>query len=236
MIPIGDSLKLRSVPFVTWALIALNVSMFFNEVLRGSAMEAFVREWGFIPARFFYLGETYPEAWAERWVPVLTSMFLHGGWAHLLGNMVYLWIFGDNVEDHLGHLRYLGLYFVGGVGAALAHAYAHPDSVIPTIGASGAISAVLGGFLILFPYARVQTLVPLLFIIVDIVEIPAVLYLGFWLLMQIFSGFLSSFIADGAGGVAWWAHAGGFVVGMAVAPLLRRGSYPRVWRDELVRQ
>ena len=115
-------------------------------------------------------------------------MFLHGGWAHLIGNMIYLWIFGDNVEDRLGHFRYLAFYLLTGLGAGLAHAYLHPDSIIPTVGASGAISGVLGGYLVLLPHARVITLVPLFFFFFDIVELPAVLYLGFWFLMQFASG------------------------------------------------
>jgi membrane associated rhomboid family serine protease len=159
-------------------------------------------------------------------------MFLHGGWAHLIGNMVYLWIFGDNVEDRLGHGRYLAFYLLAGVAAGLAHAYLNPGSAIPTVGASGAISGVLGGYLMLFPHARVLTLVPVLFFF-DVVELPALLYLGFWFVMQVVSGALASALAEAAGGVAWWAHVGGFVVGMALGPLLRRRRrYPRVWRAE----
>jgi membrane associated rhomboid family serine protease len=161
-------------------------------------------------------------------------MFLHGGWAHLIGNMVYLWVFGDGLEDQLGHLRYLALYLLTGVGAALAHAYLYPTSAVPTVGASGAISGVLGGYLVLFPAARVLTLIVLVFFIVDVVEVPAVFYLGFWFVMQLMSGALALAVAGDAAGVAWWAHVGGFVAGMAVMPLLRRRrwSYPRVWRDQ----
>jgi membrane associated rhomboid family serine protease len=130
-------------------------------------------------------------------------------------------------------LRYLVLYFLAGIGAGLFHAYLHPDSVVPTVGASGAISGVLGSFFVLFPRARVFTLVPLIFLLFPIVQVPAALYLGFWFLMQLMSGALALVFAGDAGGVAWWAHVGGFVAGMALVPVLRRRwSYPRVWRDQ----
>jgi membrane associated rhomboid family serine protease len=233
VIPLRDSIPARSRPVVTWALIALNVWVFLYEILLGPELEAFVGTWGFIPARYFLLAEIDPSDWAGRYVPLLTSMFLHGGWAHLIGNMVYLWIFGDNVEDRLGRLRYLAFYLLAGIGAALAHAHLSPGSTLPTVGASGAISGVLGGYLVLFPHARVLTLIPLVFFFFHVVELPAVIYLGFWFLMQLVSGTLSLAQAREAGGVAWWAHAGGFVVGMVLVPLLRRrASYPRAWRDE----
>lgn len=232
MIPLGDSVPIRSWPVVTWGLIGINVWVFFHELALGPDLEAFIQVWGFVPARYFLLATTAPGEWADRYVPLFSSMFLHGGWAHLIGNMIYLWIFGDNVEDRLGHLRYLVFYLLSGVAAALAQAYLFPDSTIPTVGASGAISGVLGAFLVLFPTARVFTLVPLL-LFFPVVELPAVLYLGFWFLMQLMSGTVSLTVVSDAGGVAWWAHVGGFVVGLVVAPLLRRRqSYPRVWRDQ----
>ena len=232
MIPLRDSVKTRSSPFVTWALIGANVWMFVYELALGSSVEGFIRVWGFVPAQYFWLAETDPSDWS-RFVPILTSMFLHGGWMHLIGNMLYLWIFGDNVEDRLGHLRYLGFYLLAGFGAALAHAYLNPASSVPTVGASGAISGVLGAYLVMFPFSRVLTLVPIVFIFVQVVEVPAVLYLGFWLLMQLVSGTVALTIASDAGGVAWWAHVGGFALGAALAPLLRRRwSYPREWQAE----
>jgi membrane associated rhomboid family serine protease len=218
---------------VTYLLIGLNVWVFLYEIALGPDLEAFIRTWSFVPADYFALSRV-PGAGAERYLPLLTSMFLHGGWIHLIGNMMYLWIFGDNVEDRLGHLRYLLFYLVTGLGAALSHAYLHPESTVPTLGASGAISGVLGGYLLLFPHARVLTLVPIVFIFVQIVEVPAVLYLGFWFLIQLVAGTLAFALADGAGGVAWWAHVGGFMVGLILVPLLlRRRSYPRVWRTEV---
>ena len=232
MIPLGDSVPIRSWPVVTWGLIGINVWVFFHELALGSNLEAFIQVWGFVPARYFLLAATAPGEWADRYVPLFSSMFLHGGWAHLIGNMIYLWIFGDNVEDRLGHLRYLVFYLLSGVAAALAQAYLFPDSTIPTVGASGAISGVLGAFLVLFPTARVFTLVPLL-LFFPVVELPAVLYLGFWFLMQLVSGTASLAAAADAGGVAWWAHVGGFVVGVVLAPILRRReSYPKFWRDQ----
>lgn len=233
MIPLRDSVPARSWPVVTWALIGINIWVFLYETLLGPELEAFVRTWGFVPARYFLLAEVEPSDWTGQYLPLLTSMFLHGGWGHLIGNMMYLWIFGDNVEDRLGHLRYLAFYLLTGVAATLAQGFLYPDSAVPTVGASGAISGVLGAFFVLFPYARVLTLVPLVFFFFPVVEVPAVLYLGFWFLMQFVSGTLALTLARDAGGVAWWAHIGGFVVGMALAPLLRRRqSYPRVWPDE----
>jgi len=206
MIPLRDSVTVQRWPVVTWLLIAINVWVFLDELLLGPELEAFIRTWAFIPARYFALSETSPGDWAGRYLPIFTSMFLHGGWLHLLGNMVYLWIFGDNVEDRLGHVRYLIFYLVTGVGAALVHAHLAPGSTLPTVGASGAIS---------------------------VVEIPAVVYLGFWFAMQVLNGAVGLAAPVDGGGVAWWAHIGGFVMGMAVAALLRaRRPERRPWRPE----
>jgi membrane associated rhomboid family serine protease len=233
VIPLKDSVPVRTWPVVTYALIAANVWVFLYELALGPELDAFIRSWGFIPARYFLLGEAGPAAWPDQYLPLVTSMFLHGGWAHLIGNMVYLWIFGDNVEDRLGHLRYLLFYLLAGVGAGLAHASLYPASSVPTVGASGAISGVLGGYLVLFPRARVLALVPLVFFFFDIVELPAVLYLGFWFVMQFLGGAFALILAGEASGVAWWAHIGGFVAGMAlVLAFRRRRSYPRVWADQ----
>src|SRR5438132_3887368 len=210
MIPLRDSVPVRSWPLVTWALIGANVWVFLYEVLLGPDLEPFLRTWGFVPARYFTLAEVDPADWTGRYLPLLTSMFLHGGWAHLIGNMLYLWIFGDNVEDRLGHLRYLALYLLAGVAAGLAQAHLYPDAIIPTVGASGAISGVLGGYLVLFPHARVLTLVPLFFVF-DVVELPAVLYLGFWFLMQLVSGTLTLTLARAAGGGASRSHTRGLL-------------------------
>jgi membrane associated rhomboid family serine protease len=206
MIPLRDSVPSRTWPVVTYVLIGANVWMFLYELALGPDLEAFIQSWGFVPADYFAMARITPGDWAGRYLPLLTSMFLHGGFLHLIGNMLYLWIFGDNVEDRLGHLRYLAFYLLSGVGAAL---------------------------IILFPHARVLTLIPIVFIFVQIVEVPAVIYLGFWFLIQLVSGALALAIAPEASGVAWWAHVGGFAVGLALLPLLlRRRSYPRAWRTE----
>jgi len=230
MIPLRDSVPARTWPVVTYLLIGANVWVFVYELGLGPDLEPFLWTWGFVPRRYFDPAAADP---LGRHLPLLTSMFLHGGWAHLLGNMVYLWIFGDNVEDRLGHLRYLAFYLATGVAAGLAHAYLNPESAVPTVGASGAISGVLGGYFMLFPRARVLALVPLVFVFVEVVELPAVLYLGFWFLMQFLSGTLALALGGEAGGVAWWAHVGGFVAGMVLARVVRRRrSYPRVWADQ----
>jgi membrane associated rhomboid family serine protease len=202
---------------VTVGLIMLNVAVFLHEQTLGRhGLELFVREWGLVPADF-------------AWDRVVTSMFLHGGWAHAGGNMLYLWIFGDNVEDTLGHLRFLTLYVLSGVGAATAQILMSPGSDVPMVGASGAISGVLGAYLILFPHASVLTLITFGFFI-RFVHVPAVIVLGFWIVVQVLNGLLSyGALAAGAaegGGVAWFAHIGGFVAGVILLFLLR----PRVTR------
>jgi membrane associated rhomboid family serine protease len=234
MFPLRDSVPVHRWPVVTWLLIGMNVWAFLNELLLGPELEAFVRTWGFIPARYFALAALNPEDWVGRYLPILTSMFLHGGWLHLLGNMLFLWIFGDNVEERLGHLRYLGFYLMTGVAAALVHAHLAPDSTIPTVGASGAISGVLGAYAVLFPRARVYTLVPFVFLFVGIVEVPAAVYLGLWFAMQLLNGAVSLAIpVEVSGGVAWWAHIAGFVTGAALVSLLRvRRPERRRWRPE----
>jgi membrane associated rhomboid family serine protease len=166
----------------------------------------------------------------ERFLPLFTSMFLHGGWLHLGGNMLYLWIFGDNVEDDLGHVRFLVFYLACGLAAALTQIYIHPTSKIPMVGASGAVAGVLGGYLLLFPQARVLALIPILFFF-QIVELPAALFLVFWFLMQFFNGAIaitgSPYLT---GGVAWWAHIGGFIGGVALAFLIpKRQRKRQLW-------
>jgi membrane associated rhomboid family serine protease len=156
------------------------------------------------------------------WLPIFTSMFLHGGWLHFLGNMLYLWIFGDNVEDRLGHLRYLVFYVLCGVAAALLHIFTNHGSTLPTVGASGAIAGVLGAYLVFFPGARVLALVPILFFF-QLMELPALIFLGFWFVIQFFSGALS-LASQPVGGTAWWAHIGGFMAGVIYAFKFKRRS------------
>jgi len=219
MIPLRDDNPSRTVPFVTRAIIAVNVAVFLYEASLGPAVRSFVFDWGLVPQRLtgVLLGMEPPGA---PLVTLGTSMFLHGGWVHLLGNMWYLWIFGDNVEDRFGHGRFLAFYLAAGVVSALLHTFVNPGSVFPTVGASGAIAGVLGAYAVLYPRARVLTLVPLI-IVFQVVSLPALLVLGLWFVVQFFSGALALGAGSG-GGVAWWAHIGGFAFGMLLASFARR--------------
>ncbi len=201
---------------VTVALIAINVLVFLHEQTLGPYLERFVLAYGLIPARFVHW--PYDPLSPARFLPLVTSMFWHGGWLHLVGNMLYLWIFGDNIEDKLGHGRYALFYLLGGLAAALTEIAIAPDSQLPTIGASGAIAAVLGAYLVSFPRSRVLTFIPIFFI-PWFIEIPAVLYLAGWFVIQIFSGYVSLHSPE-SGGTAWWAHIGGFVAGLVLVKLL----------------
>ena len=229
MIPLRDTIPSRTAPVVTVALIALNGLVFLHETALGDHLGTFVEAYGLIPRRLV--------AWEGapldpvRFLPLLTSMFWHGGWLHLLGNLLYLWIFGDNVEDRLGHARYLLFYLLAGVIAALAQVAGDPSSTSPTIGASGAIAGVLGAYLVSFPRAKVVTLIPV-FIFPWIVQIPAVAWLAFWFVLQVLSG-LAAQRSGAAGGVAWWAHVGGFVAGIALVKLLAPRSRRAALSGEL---
>ena len=218
MIPLYDTARTRRVPIVTWLLIALNVVVFIHEIGLGpAALEGLVRTWGLVPVQLL----TQP---ATEWITILTSMFLHGGWIHILSNMWILMIFGDNVEERMGGIRYLTFYLLSGVAAGLLQSFLLRGSGEPMIGASGAIAGVLGAYLILFPHARVASLVPILFIF-TVIHVPAALFLLFWFVSQLFSGWLSLGGAGGSG-VAWWAHVGGFVFGvLAVFVFTRRRIY-----------
>jgi hypothetical protein len=227
MIPLRDDNPSQTVPFVMRTLIALNLAAFLFELSLGTSLREFVLGWGLVPLRFAY-AFSGAEPVAPTLVTALTSMFLHGGWIHLLGNLWYLWIFGDNVEDRLGHWGFLLFYFTGGLVAAAAHLVFNLGSPVPTIGASGAIAAVLGAYAVLFPRARVVTLVPIFFFF-QIIPLPALLVLGLWFVVQIFTGTLS---IGAGGGVAWWAHIGGFVFGMVVMLRLRKGPRSEAWVQE----
>ena len=222
MIPLRDSTPRRIFPVVTLALIAVNTLFFFYELSLGPGLEQFVMQAAFVPIR--YLGDGFSVGDLAASAPsALLSMFLHGGWAHFLGNMLFLWIFGDNVEDRLGHLRYVLFYLAAGYAATAAHALAGPHSALPAIGASGAISGVLGAYLFLHPRARIVTLFFLGFFI-QTVEVPALVYLPLWFLIQLVSGVASLGVPDSqAGGVAFFAHIGGFVAGPLLLLLLGGG-------------
>lgn len=214
MIPLRDENPSQTVPVVARLLIAVNAVAFLYELMLGPELRPYINEWGLVPARLTLALRFGEESISGPGLTILTSMFLHGGWLHLVGNMWYLWIFGDNIEDRLGHVRFLVFYLLAGIVAASLHYAFNPASRLPTVGASGAIAGVLGAYLVAFPRARVITLVPF-FPFFQVMALPAVLVLGFWFLMQFFSGALSLGYGGG-GGVAWWAHIGGFAFGVVV--------------------
>lgn len=218
MIPLGDSVPSERTSFVNYALIALNVIVFFFELVLGPTAEDVIYSWGTVPAALVQ--------WRQHpWVLItlVTSIFLHGGWFHLIGNMLYLDIFGDNVEGIMGHKRYLAFYLVCGVTASLAQVLIAPTSVIPGAGASGAIAGVLAAYLLCFPRARVFVGI-LLLIYMQVIALPAVIVLGSWFVFQLLNGVATIAMSSEAmiGGVAWWAHIGGFVAGLILTPFLRQ--------------
>lgn len=222
MIPLKCMIPLRSVPFITIALIIANFIVFFHQLTLGPhAADAFIMAYGLVPAKFsLALSGSAHYTLADAMVPLFTCMFLHGGWMHIIGNMWFLWIFGANVEDRLGPVVYLFFYLVCGVASSVAQMAFSWGSRVPSIGASGAISGVLGAFLVYFTWARILALVPL-FIIFFTVRVPAMIFIGLWFLIQFFSGVSALQMSRGnMGGVAWWAHIGGFVFGVIVASML----------------
>ena len=218
MIPLKDDNPTRSLPVVTVALILLNVAAFLWQILLPpAAREAAVLQLAVVPARFTTGVALRPDLLLTNAVSLVTAMFLHGGLLHLGGNMLYLWIFGNNIEDAMGHLRFVLFYLLCGWAGSFVQIAASPDSRVPMIGASGAISGVLGAYLVLFPAARVLTLI-FVFVFVRIVPVPALIVLGFWLLLQLLSAGGPS-----RGGVAWFAHLGGFAAGLLlIVPFRRR--------------
>jgi membrane associated rhomboid family serine protease len=227
MLPIQDSVPSRSVPVVTRALVLVNVLVFFFELtLPRHGVEQLFYLFGIVPARL-----THPD-WAAgigfpagTYWTIITHQFLHGGWLHLFANMWTLWIFGDNVEDRMGSLRYLIFYLICGSAAALTQVLTNPDSTIPSVGASGAIAGVLGAYLLFFPTARLIVLLPIFFY-PFFFEVPAVLYLFLWFLIQLLSGAAALAGPQEVGGIAWWAHVGGFVSGMLLCRLFVRRRRP----------
>lgn len=219
MIPLRDTIRSRYRPWMTYLILAANAVVFlFQLTLSDSQLQWFVNNFALLPASW----QTDPFWFA---VTVFTSMFMHGGWVHFLSNMWILYIFGDNVEDRMGPLGFLGFYLLSGVAAGVMQVVIMPDSMIPTLGASGAIAGVMGAYIVLYPRARVVTLVPLIFFFTTI-NIPAVLYLGFWFFSQFYSGIAS--LGDVTmGGVAWWAHIGGFVFGLIAVKRFMFRPVPR---------
>ena len=236
MIPVRDTIPHRHTPVVTWALIAVNVIVFLYELsLEPQDLERLFYLFGIVPARY-----THPE-WAQQiglpmddYWPFLTCMFLHGGWGHVIGNMWTLWIFGDNVEDRMGPGRFLGFYLLTGVLSGLTHWFTNAQSTVPTVGASGAIAGVLGAYFVLFPRSQIVVLVPIFFF-PFFFQLPAVLYLLFWFLSQVLSGTVAGLSASQVGGIAFWAHVGGFVSGIVLHRLFilpERERPRRFERDE----
>ena len=217
MLPLRDVIPSRTTPYITVTIIALNALAWFYELsLPREVLPQFLQTYGFVPAFFA--------------VPtLLTSMFLHGSWSHVIGNMWYLWIFGDNVEDRVGHGRFIVFYLLCGVAAAVGQFAMDPNSMLPTIGASGAIAGVMGAYFVLYPHSRVLTLVPLFFYF-EIFELPAIVLLGFWFLMQLFSaGAIAVTTNTQGGGVAFMAHVAGFLTGMAGVFAFRKRQQPDAW-------
>lgn len=219
MLPVSDIIPSRTTPAVTIGLIVLTSAVFLLELLLdGPVLQAFVTSYGVMPAEL-------------AWPTVVTSVFLHAGWLHFSANMLYLWIFGDNVEDVLGHWRFLLLYFTSGAVAAIIQTAAHPSSTVPMVGASGAVAGVMGVYLLLYPRSRVLTAVFAIFFL-DLIEIPAVFFLGIWFLIQLFSGVGSIGAETADGAVAFWAHVAGFLTGAICGAYVRFGtaSWRRYWQ------
>lgn len=218
MFPLSDSIKALRKPYVNTFFIILNIVIFFYQLSLGSDMKFFIFEYGLIPLKVF--APLHLVSPAEKIMPFFTSMFLHGGWFHIIGNMYFLFIFGDNVEDDLGHIKYFFIYILFGVAAAVTQVIMFSNSGVPTIGASGAVAGVMGYYFIRYPHATVKTLVIFIFF-VTIIEIPAIVFLGIWFFIQFISG-SSQAAASSGGGIAWWAHVGGFITGIIVCILKRR--------------
>jgi len=225
MIPFRDNQASRRLTLTNVVLIAVNVAVFFYEASLGRGIESFIYQYAMIPAHLTSALEGTREVAQLPYEPgappaletIVTSMFLHGGILHLAGNMLYLFIFGAAVEEAMGHLRYLLFYLICGIASALAMAAFTPHSTVPVIGASGAIAGVLGAYFVLYPRAKISTILPI-FVLMYFVEIPAIVYLLIWFVAQLYAGLSQN--PEVAGGVAWWAHVGGFLVGMLLGPLL----------------
>jgi hypothetical protein len=220
MIPLRDINPRYTTPFVNIAIIALNSLVWLYQVSLGAdGGERFIFTLGLVPARIDELLTAHAVNLGGALMPLVTSMFLHGGWMHVIGNMWFLWVFGDNIEDRMGHSIYFLFYLACGLGAGLIHTAFNWGSSVPTVGASGAISGVMGAYFVFFPRSKIVTLVPLL-VVFFTVQIPAMFFVGYWIVIQ-FIGGLGSMRTHGQGGVAFWAHIGGFAVGFVLAKLLQ---------------
>jgi len=219
MIPIRDTIKSNSFPFITTLIVVANIIVFIKELLLGPALEEFVHVYGVVPIKFFSSTYIHHVGFLGLITPLFTSMFIHGDILHIVGNLWFLWIFGDNVEDKMGHFKYLFFYITSGLVAMVFHILTNPMSPMPTVGASGAIAGVMGAYMIMFPMSRILTLVPI-FLFFSFVELPAYFFLGLWFIYQFLLGTLTIGM-PGIGGIAFWAHIGGFLWGIFIAILLR---------------
>lgn len=213
MIPLRDNISSKNYPVVNTVIIALNVLVFLLQLAQGNEIREFINSYGLVPAHFFNPVYSLRYSFGDKAVSLMTFMFLHGDLLHLLGNMWSLYIFGDNVEDRLGHFRYLAFYLLCGIASGLFHMSLNMNSPIPTIGASGAIAGVMGAYMISYPGSRILTLIPIFFI-PYFIEIPAFIFLGMWFLLQLIN------VADSSSNIAWWAHIGGFAAGMLFLKIL----------------
>ncbi len=227
MIPIRDTIPRQHFPFAVWALVAVNVYVFIRELaLPPDSTEQFIYLFGLVPARFTQPGWAARVGFPHTYWPFFSTMFLHGGWLHIIGNMWVLWIFGDNVEDRMGPVRFLIFYLLCGLAAGVVHVLTNPGSRVPAVGASGAIAGVMAAYFVLFPRARIVAMFPILFYPVFF-QVPAFLYLGFWFLTQFFSGTLAIATHREVSGIAWWAHVGGFGAGILTFALFLRPRQTR---------
>ena len=232
MLPLRDDIPSSRFPLATTVLIVLNALAFIYELQLGRRLDDFLLDWAVVPLRYTDRAIATKFSLIEQIIPLFSSMFLHGGWLHLIGNMWTLWIFGDNVEDRLGRGKFIAVYLLSGLAASLLHLFTNAGSPMPTIGASGAVAGVMGAYFRFFPHARVQTLIPPFFL-GPFFELPAVLYLGWWFLTQFFSGAMSFGVQNrDFGGVAWWAHVGGFAFGMIVCLFAQRERRQRAYEED----
>lgn len=252
MIPIGDSVRSRTFPYVNIAIIVVNVAVFFYELTLStvprppsgfSELDIFLFDWGTLPAclteRFGFEADASPRALGafcganNEIASVFYSMFIHGGWFHLIGNMVFLWVFGDNVEDAMGHVRYAAFYVISGLAATAAHVAVNQNDLLPAVGASGAIAGVLGAYLVLYPRATIAAILPIFILFWMPFYVPAIFLIGFWFLLQLFNGAaaLATDVVNAGGGVAWFAHIGGFVAGLLLVKLFVLGREVRPARQ-----
>jgi len=236
MIPLKDTILRQGFPVVTWVIILLNGIIFLYEIsIPKDMLQQLFYLFGVVPARY-----SYP-SWAvvqglpfDHYLSFVTAMFLHAGWLHIIGNMWFLYVFGGTVEDRLGHVRFLFFYLLAGLGASLIYFLIDIHSRIPEFGASGAIAGVMGAYIVLFPRARIFTMI-LIFFFPFFVELSAFFYIGYWFLIQLFAGTISFAAQATQGGVAWWAHVGGFVAGIVLVLLFRRHAHRKSYPDEVYR-